>query len=72
MNFNPFPNFDADDRIPITVCIAPPQAARLEALIAEYRARHPAADDSDVVDAIFLAGLAAAELNLQPAPEQPA
>jgi len=59
-----------DERIPVTVCITPAEAVRLELLIAAYRDRHPGADDTHVIDAIFLAGLAAAELTLcQPVPE---
>lgn len=65
------PELADDERIPVTVYVTPAEAARLEVLIAAYRGRHPSADDSHVIDAIFLAGLAAAELNLcQPAPEQ--
>lgn len=61
---------DDDERIPVTVCITPAEAVRLEMLIAAYRDRHPGTDDSHVIDAIFLAGLAAAELNLcHPTPE---
>lgn len=53
-----------DDLVPVTVCITPAQAVRLELLIAHYRERHSSADDSDVIDAIFIAGLEAAELRL--------
>jgi hypothetical protein len=53
-----------DSLVPVTVCITPLQAIRLELVVAKYRERHPSADDSNVVDAIFIAGLEAAELRL--------
>lgn len=53
-----------DDLVPVTVCITPAQAVRLELLLAKFRERNPTADDSDVVDAVFIAGLEAAELRL--------
>ncbi|MDO9596707.1 MAG: hypothetical protein Q7J47_03205 [Azoarcus sp.] len=53
-----------DDLVPVTVCITPVQAIRLELLLAKFRERHPTATDSDVVDAVFIAGLEAAEMRL--------
>lgn len=50
-----------DDLVPITICITPPQAVRLELLLADAREINPELDDSDVLDAIFLYGLKAAE-----------
>jgi len=53
-----------DGLVPVTVCVTPAQAVRLEVLLAAYRERYSIADDSEVIDAIFLAGLLAAELRL--------
>lgn len=62
--FSPAPTERNDGLVPITVCITPEQAVRLELLLAYWRDQRPSADDSDVIDAIFMAGLAAAELRM--------
>lgn len=55
---------DFDDRVPITACLSPAQAERLEVLIAHYRDRTPGTDDNQVVDFVFALGLDTAEMAL--------
>lgn len=65
MNLNPFPDLDADDRVPVTVMLTPGQAARLEVLTADLRSSDPSIDDDAVADALFDTGLAAFESMLR-------
>lgn len=62
---------EAAASVMVTVCLDAPAAERLDTLIPLLRQRHPGADDNAVVDAIFLAGLEAAQLLIdsrRPAP----
>ncbi|WP_157659078.1 hypothetical protein [Thauera butanivorans] len=49
-----------DDLIPVTVCLTPVQADRLERLLAHCR-DHSGLDDESVADMVFETGLQVAE-----------
>lgn len=58
MSLIPAPLVELDDeRTPITVCLTPVQAVRLELLLARLGETDPATDDNALVDRIFAHGL---------------
>lgn len=58
MSWIPAPRAEIhDERTPVTVCLSPVQAVRLEVLLAQHRAIEPSVDDNDLVDQIFARGL---------------
>lgn len=62
----PKPLIEPDDElVPVTVCLSPAQAVRLEIAMARLGEQHPNANTSQLIDAIFEQGLQAAERDVR-------